>query len=234
MSTRWPRSGGPPGDRQVQADTPCTAGSGTVGGQQDRRRIPRSCWPSCAGRCPAQFDLRARTGEGLDRLRARLGEMVEPREVVVDVTIPYARATWWPPARRGRIDATDHTGGRDRVKARVPAALTTAVAGLRDALTARPRAANHPVGLSSVTDRVHSAGGPPPWLAPSNALRALFEAEHELFPAVPTGRFLDNTSRRCRPVGKGQDRRPRRLAGGPASRASRNGGAEEYGGGGER
>ncbi len=79
---------------------------------------------------PGAVFVSARTGEGLDRLRARLGEMVEPREVVVDVTIPYTRGDLVARLHdEGRIDATDHTGDGTRVKARVPAALAAAVAG---------------------------------------------------------------------------------------------------------
>lgn len=79
---------------------------------------------------PGAVFVSARTGKGLDRLRARLGEMVEPREVVVDVTIPYTRGDLVARLHdEGRIDATDHTGDGTRVKARVPAALAAAVAG---------------------------------------------------------------------------------------------------------
>ena len=78
---------------------------------------------------PGAVFISARTGEGLDRLRARLGELVEPREVVVDVTIPYTRGDLVARLHEeGRIDATDHTQDGTRVKARVPAALAAAVA----------------------------------------------------------------------------------------------------------
>ena len=78
---------------------------------------------------PGAVFISARTGEGLDRLRERLGELVEPREVVVDVTIPYTRGDLVARLHEeGRIDATDHTQDGTRVKARVPAALAAAVA----------------------------------------------------------------------------------------------------------
>ena len=78
---------------------------------------------------PGAVFVSARTGEGLDRLRARLGELVEPREVVIDVTIPYTRGDLVARLHEeGRIDATDHTEDGTRVKARVPAALAAAVA----------------------------------------------------------------------------------------------------------
>jgi hypothetical protein len=70
----------------------------------------------------------ARTGEGVDRLRTRLGELVEPREVTVDVTIPYSRGDLVARLHdEGRVDATEHHPDGTRVKARVPAALAAAV-----------------------------------------------------------------------------------------------------------
>jgi GTP-binding protein HflX len=70
----------------------------------------------------------AHTGEGLDRLRTRLGELVEPREISVDVTIPYTRGDLVARLHgEGRIDATEHTEAGTRVKARVPAALAAAI-----------------------------------------------------------------------------------------------------------
>ena len=78
---------------------------------------------------PGAVFVSAHTGEGLDRLRARLGELVEPREVTVDVTIPYTRGDLVARLHgEGRIDATEHNEDGTRVKARVPAALAAAVA----------------------------------------------------------------------------------------------------------
>jgi len=78
---------------------------------------------------PGAVFVSAHTGEGLHRLRTRLGELVEPREVVVDVTIPYTRGDLVARLHdEGRVDATDHTQDGTRVKARVPAALAAAVA----------------------------------------------------------------------------------------------------------
>ena len=77
---------------------------------------------------PGAVFVSAHTGEGLDRLRTRLGELVEPREVVVDVTIPYTRGDLVARLHgEGRIDATEHSEDGTRVKARVPAALAAAV-----------------------------------------------------------------------------------------------------------
>ena len=77
---------------------------------------------------PGAVFVSAHSGEGLDRLRARMGELVEPREVTVDVTIPYQRgdlvARWLDEAR---VDAVEHTEAGTRVKARVPAAMAAAL-----------------------------------------------------------------------------------------------------------
>jgi len=70
----------------------------------------------------------ARTGDGVARLRTRLGELVEPREVTVDVTIPYSRGDLVARLHdEGRVDATEHHPDGTRVKARVPAALAATV-----------------------------------------------------------------------------------------------------------
>ncbi len=77
---------------------------------------------------PGAVFVSARTGDGLDRLRRRLGELVEPREVAVDVTIPYTRGDLVARLHgEGRVDATEHTEAGTRLKARVPAALAAAV-----------------------------------------------------------------------------------------------------------
>jgi GTP-binding protein HflX len=77
---------------------------------------------------PGAVFVSAHTGEGVDRLRTRLGELVEPREVAVDVTIPYSRGDLVARLHdEGRVDATEHTGDGTRVKARVPAALAATI-----------------------------------------------------------------------------------------------------------
>jgi len=81
------------------------------------------------GALPGAVFVSARTGEGVDRLRSRLGELVEAREVAVDVTIPYSRGDLVARLHgEGRVDATEHTEAGTRVKARVPAALAATVA----------------------------------------------------------------------------------------------------------
>jgi GTPase len=78
---------------------------------------------------PGAVFVSAHTGEGLPRLRGRLGELVEPREIAVDVTIPYDRGDLVARLHSdGHVDAVEHTEAGTRLKARVPAALA---AGLR-------------------------------------------------------------------------------------------------------
>ena len=82
---------------------------------------------------PGAVFVSAHTGEGLDRLRQRMGELVEPTDITVDVTIPYDRGDLVARVHEiGRVDATEHTEGGTRIKAQVPAALA---AGLRPFLT---------------------------------------------------------------------------------------------------
>lgn len=79
---------------------------------------------------PGAVFVSAHTGDGLDRLRTRMGELVEPREVTVDVTIPYSRGDLVSRLHdEGRVDATEHTQDGTRIKARVPAALAAAIGG---------------------------------------------------------------------------------------------------------
>lgn len=73
---------------------------------------------------PGAVFVSARTGEGLDRLQARLAEMITPRDTVVDVTIPYSRGDLVNRVHaEGRVDAIEHMESGTRVKARVPLAL---------------------------------------------------------------------------------------------------------------
>src|SRR4051812_35837157 len=75
----------------------------------------------------------AHTGDGIDKLRSRMGELVEPTDTTVDVTIPYDRGDLVARMHEdGRVDATEHTERGTRVKARVPVALA---AGLREFAT---------------------------------------------------------------------------------------------------
>jgi GTP-binding protein HflX len=77
---------------------------------------------------PGAVFVSAHTGDGLERLSARLDELVPPREVAVDVTIPYTRGDLVARLHgEGRVDATEHSEAGTRVKARVPAVLAAAV-----------------------------------------------------------------------------------------------------------
>jgi GTP-binding protein HflX len=82
---------------------------------------------------PEAMFVSARTGEGLDRLRQRMGQLVVTTDAAVDVTIPYSRGDLVARLHdQGRVDATEHGAGGTRIKARVPAALA---AGLREFAT---------------------------------------------------------------------------------------------------
>ncbi|UJL26983.1 GTPase HflX [Mycolicibacterium vanbaalenii] len=82
---------------------------------------------------PGAVFVSAHTGDGLDRLRARMAELVVPTDTVVDVTIPYSRGDLVARLHAdGRIDATEHTERGTRIKARVPVSLA---AGLADYAT---------------------------------------------------------------------------------------------------
>jgi GTP-binding protein HflX len=82
---------------------------------------------------PDAVFVSAHTGDGVDRLRSRMAELVEPTDVTVDVTIPYDRGDLVARVHAdGRIDATEHTDDGTRIKARVPVALA---AGLQEFAT---------------------------------------------------------------------------------------------------
>jgi GTP-binding protein HflX len=82
---------------------------------------------------PDAMFVSARTGEGVDRLRQQMGQLVTSTDTVVDVTIPYHRGDLVAQLHdEGRVDATEHGAGGTRIKARVPVALA---AGLREFAT---------------------------------------------------------------------------------------------------
>lgn len=73
---------------------------------------------------PGAVFVSAHSGEGLGQLRTRIGQLLEPREVAIDVTIPYDRGDMVALLHsRGQVDATEHTEQGTRIKARIPAAL---------------------------------------------------------------------------------------------------------------
>ena len=53
-----------------------------------------------------------------------MAELVEPREIAVDLTVPYDRGDLVARLHaEGRVDVVEHTDEGTRVKARVPIAL---------------------------------------------------------------------------------------------------------------
>ena len=104
----------PPPELLVVNKTDAATGFGLA---QLRRALPDAVFVS------------AHTGDGLDQLRSRMSEMVEPTDVTVDVTVPYGRGELIARMHaEGRVDATEHTETGTRIKARVPAALAAALA----------------------------------------------------------------------------------------------------------
>jgi GTPase len=78
---------------------------------------------------PDAVFVSAHTGEGLERLQARMSEMIAPRDTVVDITIPYSRGDLVNRVHaEGRVDAVEHTEAGTRIKARVPIALAAVLA----------------------------------------------------------------------------------------------------------
>lgn len=79
---------------------------------------------------PGAVFVSAHTGDGLERLQARMAEMIAPRDTVVDVTIPYERGDLVNRVHaEGRVDAVEHTESGTRMKARVPVSLAAGLAG---------------------------------------------------------------------------------------------------------
>jgi GTP-binding protein HflX len=77
---------------------------------------------------PDAVFVSAHTGDGVDRLRSRMAELVAPTDTTVDVTIPYERGDLVARMHAdGRVDATEHTADGTRVKARVPAPLAASL-----------------------------------------------------------------------------------------------------------
>lgn len=82
---------------------------------------------------PGAVFVSAYSGEGVDQLRTRIGQLLEPREVAVDVTIPYDRGDVVARLHsQGQVDAVAHTERGTRIKARIPVALA---AGLHEFTT---------------------------------------------------------------------------------------------------
>ncbi len=73
---------------------------------------------------PGAMFVSARTGEGIDALRRRMGEMAVPADTAVDVVIPYHRGDLVARLHAdGRVQQEEHNPDGTRIKARVPVAL---------------------------------------------------------------------------------------------------------------
>ena len=77
---------------------------------------------------PDAVFVSAHTGEGLDQLRTRLMELVEPTDAFVDVTLPYDRGDLVARVHaEGRIEDTEHTEQGTKITARVPVPLAASL-----------------------------------------------------------------------------------------------------------
>ncbi len=73
---------------------------------------------------PGAVFVSARTGEGIDALRRRMGELAVPADTAVDVVIPYHRGDLVARLHAdGRVQQEEHSPDGTRIKARVPMAL---------------------------------------------------------------------------------------------------------------
>lgn len=79
---------------------------------------------------PDALFVAARTGDGLDRVRQRMAELVMSTDTALDVMIPYHRGDLVARLHaEGRVDATEHGEHGTRIKARAPAALAERLRG---------------------------------------------------------------------------------------------------------
>lgn len=73
---------------------------------------------------PGAVFVSARTGDGIDALRRRMGELAVPADTAVDVVIPYHRGDLVARLHAdGRVQQEEHNAHGTRIKARVPVAL---------------------------------------------------------------------------------------------------------------
>jgi GTP-binding protein HflX len=80
---------------------------------------------------PGAVFVSARTGEGLDDLRARIGELLPQPDVEVDVEVPYANGALVARVyAEGQVLAVEHTEAGTRMRARVHPDLAAALAAL--------------------------------------------------------------------------------------------------------
>jgi GTP-binding protein HflX len=77
---------------------------------------------------PEAVFVSVRTGDGIDALRHRMGQLVAPVDTAVDVVIPYGRGDLVARVHeQGRVQQTEHGEGGTRIRARVPAALAASL-----------------------------------------------------------------------------------------------------------
>jgi GTP-binding protein HflX len=77
---------------------------------------------------PGALFVSARTGEGIDALRRRMGELAAPTDTPVDVVIPYHRGDLVARVHAdGRVQQEEHNSVGTRLRARVPVALAASL-----------------------------------------------------------------------------------------------------------
>jgi GTP-binding protein HflX len=77
---------------------------------------------------PGAVFVSARTGEGIDALRRRMGEIAVPTDTAVDVVIPYDRGDLVARLHAdGRVQQEEHNADGTRIRARVPVALAASL-----------------------------------------------------------------------------------------------------------
>lgn len=77
---------------------------------------------------PEAVFVSAHTGDGIDALRQRMGQLVAPVDTAVDVVIPYGRGDLVARVHEhGRVQQAEHGEGGTRIRARVPAALAASL-----------------------------------------------------------------------------------------------------------
>lgn len=77
---------------------------------------------------PEAVFVSAHTGDGIDALRQRMGQLMAPVDTAVDVVIPYGRGDLVARVHEhGRVQQAEHGEGGTRIRARVPAALAASL-----------------------------------------------------------------------------------------------------------
>ncbi|HUO40054.1 MAG TPA: GTPase HflX, partial [Mycobacterium sp.] len=77
---------------------------------------------------PDAVFVSARTGEGVDQLRARMLRLLPQTDTPVDVVIPYDRGDLVARVHAdGRVQESEHGADGTRIRARVPVALAVSL-----------------------------------------------------------------------------------------------------------